>query len=336
MKKILIIVFLLLLNCSIYKFLKKDLSEECHLRHIDHISKVLYKEGFTIIIGNVKEGRIYVPVKINCIYDNFFIDTGSTYTFLNHGSISNYQLKKLERNFNNNDITTYFGKISHYEIALVDEFELGSQIFTQWPFIIDKRDNNALFGTDFLHYTNSVIICKYGILYINTKHQKADNISDSLKTFGYHEIDLILYENDRTYPHSSQSLGNTHKSRIGTFTVKANLNGIECYLLIDTGASYTTIDYDLAKMTGRQIRTQNKFYFSDATDNVSYPSMLSSDSLKINDYFLAKKCKIPILKKINNNNSPIPLPFTGIIGMDYLIQNNAIMDFGNRKLYLIK
>ncbi len=336
MKKIFISFLLLLLGCSSSILLNSNLSEKEILKHVGYVLDDLQEQGFTGVIGKVKNSKIYVPVKINGVSDNFFINTGATYTFLNYDHVSKYHLKKLNTEEKDANIMTLFGNISSYERAEANEFELGNHKFSPWPFIITKGDDNAVLGTDFLHFTNAVIICKYSALLFNVNHKKAENIADSLKKLGYSEIDLTVTKsydiNKITYEYADR----TYELKSGTFRVKANFNGIKGIVLIDTGSSYTSIDHNLAKITGRKIRKQNRIYFTDAIGNISYPSVIFSDSLKINNYFLCRNKSFPIFEDLNRNTSSYELPFIGIVGIDFLTQNNAIIDFGNNKLYMIR
>ncbi|NOX90459.1 MAG: hypothetical protein GXO77_15745 [Calditrichaeota bacterium] len=337
MNKILIgLLLLIIIGCSLSKFVSDKLPEEEILKHVNFVLEELQNQGFNGVIGKVKERKIYLPVKINGVSDELLLDTGSTYTFINYDHIPKYHLKKIKANVKNANIQTLFGNISDYERAVADEFKIGGYKFSPWPFIVTKGSHKPILGTDFLHYTNAVIICRYSILLFNVNQKKAENMADSLKKIGYSEINLTLSGGRGLNKIAYKNGENTYELEIGTFMAKGNFNGINGIILIDTGSLYTSIDHNLAIMTGRKIKKQNKIYFTDAVGNISYPSIIFADSLKIDNYLLSVKRFFPIFEDLNRNTSSYELPFLGIIGIDYLVQNNAIIDFGNRKLYLIK
>ena len=336
MKKFLLLILPLIISCNTSNLINEYLPEEEILKHVNFVLNKLQEQGFDGIIGEAKKSKIYVPTEINGQQEDFFIDTGATYTFLNYNHIEKYNLKKLTTGKKSTNITTLFGNITKYERALADEFKIGSNRFTPWPFIINNGDKDPVLGTDFLHYTNAVIICKYSTMLFNVNQKKAVGLSDSLIKFGYTEIDLRLSRVSDLNKISYKKSDKTFNLEIGTFTVCANFNGIKGNILIDTGASYTSIDHDLAKFTGRKVKQQNSIYFIDAVGNISYPSLIFADSLKIDKYFLGIKRFFPIFEGLNKNVSSQDLPFLGVLGIDYLTKNNAIIDFGNRKVYLIK
>lgn len=332
MKKIFLSILLFILGCSATKTLNRNHSKNEILKYVSFVLESLQNDGFSGVIGKAKESKIFVPVKVNGISDEFFIDTGATYSYLNQKQKSKYHLKKIRTVDKNSNIVTWFGSISNHERAVANVFQLGEHKFSPWPFIISSGNIKPVLGSDFLHFTNAVLICRYSTLLFNSAHTKAVGLSDSLKKFGYKEFNLHLS--------GGGSLGgllnsDSAKTDIGTFLIRASFNGIEGMILIDTGAQFTTIDHQLAEMTGRKIRKQDTIYFIDALGNESYPSVIFADSLKIGNYVLSQKQFFPIFENINASKS-YDLPYLGAIGMDYLTKNNAIIDFGNHKLYMIQ
>ena len=336
MKKVFLFILLLSLGCSSSKLLDGHHSEKEILKSVSFVLESLQNQGFSGVIGKAKNSKIFVPVKINNIPGELFLDTGATYTFLTYDQIKKFHLKTIDATNKKENIITWFGSISDHKRALANRFQIGNHIFSPWPFIVSSENKMPVIGTDFLHFTNAVIICKYSTMLFNVNHQKAVGLSDSLKKFGYTEFDLLMSESGSISKLSYRDENGTHSLNFGTFLIKGNFNGIEGILLIDTGAHYTSVDYELARMTGRKIRKQNKIYFVDAIGNIEYPSVIFADSLKVGDYFLSKKRFFPIFEDINKNDNSYSLPYLGAIGMDYLTRNNAIIDFGNRKLYLIR
>lgn len=336
MKKIFLLILFLSLGCSSSKLLNSNHSEKEILSYVSFVLESLQDQGFSGVVGKGKNGKIFVPVKVNGITDEFFIDTGATYTYLNHDHISKYHLRNMNTADKKANIMTWFGTITDHKRAVANIFQLGNHVFSPWPFIVSSGNKTPVIGTDFLHFTNAVLICKYSTMLFNVSHKKAFGLSDSLKKFGYEEFDLFLSEGGALGKLSYKDSNKTHSIDFGTFSIKANFNGIEGVMLIDTGAKYTAIDYELARITGRKIKKQNKIYFIDAMGNIEYPSVIFADSLKVGDYFLSKNRFFPIFKDLNRQDNSYSLPYLGAIGMDYLTRNNAIIDFGNRKLYLIQ
>ncbi len=334
MKRFFLFLLLLTLGCSSSKLLNGEHSEKEILKSVSFVLESLQNQGFSGVIGKVKKNRIFVPVKVNGVPDDFFIDTGATYTFLNNDHIAKYHLRKITATDRKRKILTWFGSITDHKKAIANIFQIGNYKFSPWPFIVGSGNVTPVLGTDFLHFTNAVLICRFSTMLFNVNHQKAVGLSDSLKKFGYKEFDLYLSKGGSLGKLAFKNSDNPID--FGTFLIKANFNGIEGMMLLDTGAHYTSIDHDLARMTGRKIRKQNKIYFVDAAGNIEYPSVIFADSLKVGDYYLSKKRFFPIFKDLDRETYTYSVPYLGAIGMDYLTRNNAIIDFGNRKLYLMR
>jgi len=121
--------------------------------------------------------------------------------------------------------------------------------------------------------------------------------------------------------------------------VKAKINTIATYLLIDTGASSSVFDIDSESFEQTSIipveEDMQSSGFNSSIDNLSTGEI---ESLKISHF----KTKIPLgiftsLEHVNQLYKSIKLPkISGIIGSYFLIKHNAIINFSTKILSLEK
>ena len=118
--------------------------------------------------------------------------------------------------------------------------------------------------------------------------------------------------------------------------IEISINGVRGNALLDTGTFYTSIDKDLARISGTKIHEQTDIFFSDAAGNKSYASIMRADSIKIANYTLSQNKFYPVFENLDRTGTKHEMSYICVIGMDLLTQNNAVIDFGNKKLYLVK
>lgn len=136
--------------------------------------------------------------------------------------------------------------------------------------------------------------------------------------------------NDKVYYFENRSTSDVH-----TPIIRLNLNGVEKYWIIDTGANMSLIDNDFYE--------NNKTCFDYITSldmtlngvsgsknyNAHYISAELGDSVVIMHQFLTSDLS-SVRKNIKNR---LNIDIVGIIGSDYLDKYSYTVDFYNRTLY---
>jgi predicted aspartyl protease len=344
--KFIIFFTALLLGCAIPNANKSQLddnslSSEKIFQHINYLQKQLEGQGFGVTVAKPEYNQINMDVKINGHKGKLLLDTGASFGFLGHRTLRRYDLNEYAyKDTENKFIRTHFGGIiSDSFPTKADSFEIGNTVFKPWPFIVTKsRDKNGVLGIDFLHFTSSVLICRVGALFLHAEGKPAKNIGSALKTLGYTEIKLL----------SEQGAGfikikrkqNSQLLLDGTLMVPASFEGVKGLSLIDTGAIASNIDATLAKKTNKPIHNFHPYHrFEDARGDTSKVATICLNNFCIGD-FCPKEQQCPAVidhsHENKQNNSGEETTFVGVIGFDTLAKYNAIIDFGNKRLYLQK
>ena len=114
----------------------------------------------------------------------------------------------------------------------------------------------------------------------------------------------------------------------GIFYVPFCLNGVETFALVDTGANSTSIDVATAKALNMHILSYRQGFSLDVAGNKSPISETYIKKLSIGEYEIDK-----MYASVFYGEDVVRAP---LLGLDTLILHNAIIDIGNRKLYLQK
>jgi len=119
--------------------------------------------------------------------------------------------------------------------------------------------------------------------------------------------------------------------------VKAKLNGELNYILIDTGASNSVFDTTNSAFENTDFETkEEEVQSSGFNSNIENIQVGEIESLKISHFktSLSEVIFTP-LDHINELYKSIKLPqICGIIGSDFLLKHNGIINFKTRILYL--
>jgi hypothetical protein len=185
--------------------------------------------------------------------------------------------------------------------------------------------NDFAIGADFLKYNNSVLFCSYGILMNSVDDQKADSLQTWLYQNNYGSTPFLDLHGNKI-PKDITAFVNT------SFLVRAEINGNQELLLVDTGACYTTNFKEHSTYLDQKIKKTNT-YLSDSSGKHKDFHIVQIDSLKINDTFFLKNERIGIVDtKLSMANQVI----FGTLGMDLLSKKRVILDFGNFIMYYLK
>ncbi len=331
----LLIVFIFIQSCS-PKLSEKTIPLDNVLEHVNSVLDELQNQGFTAYKCKFRRNKIWVDVKINNRNAEFLLDTGASFTFLNKKYVDDFNLKtKTSIKETDAPIFTFFGELTGFERRLANQFKIAGFNFRPWPMIVHETDQEeGVLGVDFLHFGNAVIIPRFGLLLINITHQAAQNMSDSLKELGYAEFDLTLLKTKEEIKWKEK--GKEYVLESGVFVVDIKFDSLKGNVIIDTGAPFTAIYRGYISKSGKKIHSHKNYQFEDAAGNITYAAGALFDTLWVNDYKLATDHYVVAAEdvKIWVATRGYMLPHIGVIGYDLLSRNNAIIDFGNRKLYL--
>ena len=349
MKNRLVILFIFLFfGCTLPKNDRlqpedKSLSINELCLHINYVIKELQSQGFSCVIEKPKKNQITIPVKINGKKGKFLLDTGASYTFLGKRYLKRFHLSEFAYAEGRNPlIKTFLGGIINDSFPTkADKFEIGNQIFQPWPFIVNKLSppmKQGVIGVDFLHFTSSVIICRLGALLLSSDGQPAKDIGCKLKELGYTEIELLTKQSSGCIKIKRKMEEYDRFLSSGTFVVPVSFDESRGMAMLDTGAPYTSIDKFIAKKINKRIKYSPNVKATDAKGNRTRIASISLTNLCIGAYCIEKQpvAVIDFSSAREKGKAKAKSFFTAMIGFDILAKNNAIIDFGNRRLYMRK
>ncbi len=343
--KFLIFLIFLFFGCTLPKadkFQPEDnkLPIDELMLHINYVQKELKSQGFGLVIAKPEKNRINIPVKINEQEGRLFLDTGASFTSLSNRYLKRFQLSEYAYMEGGNPSirTSLGGEINNYFPTKAEKFEIGNLVFHPWPFVVHKATmKHGLLGADFLHFTSSVIICRAGAVFLSPEGQPARNIGRELKKFGYTEIKLLMKYGFGGIDIKRQIKGDDRLLISGVFVVPISFEGIEGLALLDTGTKYTSIDKSLLKNTNKRMKYLPHIRFRDVMGNSAGVSSICLTNLCVGDYCLEDRQDVAVID-LSSADKKRELKeksyLAGLIGFDILVSNNAIIDFGNRRLYM--
>jgi hypothetical protein len=121
--------------------------------------------------------------------------------------------------------------------------------------------------------------------------------------------------------------------------IKANINKVKSNLLIDTGASNSVFDISSKAFTNTEtLETKNDIRSSGFNSEIENLSVGTIESFSMSYFRTSFEYAIfTPLDHINNLYKSMNLPrISGIIGCDFLIKHNAIIDFRQKILQIEK
>ena len=321
----------------------KPITAEALVRHANFLINRLQGQGFDIVIQQPKGNKIMLDTKINTRPAKLLLDTGASFSILNEKYLKRFGLKRF--NFPEGQepaLQTALGnEIKNAFPTKADTFQIGQLIFQPWPFVVHPaKIKHGFLGTNFLHFTSAVLICRPGVLCIANHHKPAEGLGDALKQFGYTEIEMFASAPGKSlklFWETEESGSKSAKS--GVLYVPFNVEHIKGVALIDSGAENTTIDKTLAKECKQGLIHHSSARIIDASGDMDIISSITLDSLSIDNYTLPGKQQVMAINMRNDKQKDDFDPeqhLAGVVGFDLLSKHNAIIDFGNRKLYLQK
>ena len=216
----------------------------------------------------------------------------------------------LARNFQIGDVN-----LGALPVALVgNNFLYDRQMLYQAD---SARQYDGLMGENLLRHYRAIVDCGRMTLYLNTDPARKANLGPALTRAGWTRIPMEDFGND--------------------FAVPCTLGSHHFRMVVDTGAPFTTLDKDRLRITGLQsaeVRAHGGLIGTHGGEI----GLLRIDNLKIGDYTAvnSQTVTLPGLAGVmeRKQGTVANAPLLGLLGGNFLAANGAMVDVGDRALYL--
>jgi predicted aspartyl protease len=170
----------------------------------------------------------------------------------------------------------------------------------------------GLLGTDFLRDHQAVVDCAHGGLFLQTD-PKAKVLTAGLPAQGWTALPMKI-------------------NGEGYLSVEAGVNGFRGRMLIDTGAGVVMLNQSQArrakvKLIGRRIKMTG-VAISDPRAEIAQVGQLTLSGYRVADDYAVVSGK---WEKVMIGSGG---PYLGLLGFDFLCENQAVIDYRTKTLYL--
>ena len=311
---------------------------------LDALGLYLTKNGYggaqLIRIGNF----YHLPIYSNGKATHLIIDTGSSATLIFRSSISSLGLTELKTNV---QLSTIFGNSREfYGAATIKALTAGNCKVTNVPVAVSSATSDSglygnpsgLLGLRELMNLGAVLDLAHNLIYFRASRPSFETSQTARlirTTNGWRpvapgaEVDQILRSIliEQGWTPVAFSI-----ARRGP-RIPASINGVSCYLLVDTGAYLTLLDADFAKranIAGMRTHISTQGVGKSGGD----VSLAVFPSLRIGPYEIKRgSAMVGVLDAEaigRGTNSEV----AGLLGIEHLAMNSAIVDFASRQVYL--
>lgn len=281
--------------------------------------------GYQIVrLGRGHNNRLCFTSTVTGIKGLLMLDTGANNTALSNTTYRSllanaaYKLPKgLPRSVSLNDIRTPLAEATDFYVG---KSNLGAVPVCLLPssYLQDYgRLYDGLFGENILRHYNALIDCGRLMLYLDIDPAKKLNLSTSFVRHGWTRVPMSDVGND--------------------FTVPCVLHGHAFRLIVDTGSPFTNLDRDLlptAQVTAHDLPVRGGLIGTD----VRALGLVDLDQLQIGAYTAADVHMTATSQSLaafgGRNDTSQGGPIIGMLGGDILANNGAVIDIGNKALYL--
>ena len=177
------------------------------------------------------------------------------------------------------------------------------------------RQYDGYLGEEILRHFNAVVDAGRLILYLNTDSKRKTDAGRGLVAAGWTRVPMSDLGRD--------------------FTVECSLNRKSFRLIVDTGAPFTVLD-DHTVRNAQLAVTALPMRAGIIETRAQEASLVITDSLTIGSYVATGVHLVsqPNLHRALNTRFEENAPVVGLLGGDILRRQNAIIDIGNKALYL--
>jgi predicted aspartyl protease len=284
--------------------------------------------------------HLFVPVSINKRNAALMIDTGSPVTVIDTNSVNTFGLT-VEKTGEN--VGGLFGRSwERYGTSKVASIAMGNCVITNVPVAISDMSGmnidisapatgshlagapkmahlNGILGTREMAKFGMIIDCTRQMLYVNPRGASSAvsrSVAGFFLTRGFTRIPTRLNANDH-------------------FDVEGAINGHSTRFILDTGSGTTLIDKQTAVKAGVSPAAVAGMAAGGAGGLVERSSGASIKELAIGGFKIANaqvevaRVSSEILRSKSDAESN-----AGVLGIEYLSTNFAVIDMGGRALYL--
>ena len=268
--------------------------------------------------------RMLIRAIVNDHGANFIVDTGAGVSVLEQGRARAFGVTPTEPNSPYGQFKVLNNQ--SFRVGLISTLRAGNMDFGRGPIALSDftpRNNSSfslrllnvdgVFGADILTHYKAVINCQTRQIYFKVDLSRRLQLAAFAMSHRFTRIPL----------HEEVGRG---------FTVPCSINGHAARLLVDTGAPLTTFNQTAAKSAGISFQTTRlTSTFSDGVRrgiSVGQFNQFSVGNFKVPPQKFAAVVLPPFVAQQGN------VPVDGILGMELLSLNHAIIDFDSMSLFL--
>ena len=269
--------------------------------------------------------KMLMEVTVNGHRARFVVDTGAGYSVLDAGRARSLRVSPVGADSPYGEFTNLNGEI--YRVGYINKLRAGAMDFGGGPIALFRPANAeaaihsrggddsaaGILGADILTRYKAVINCSTKTIFFKTDSSPRLQIAQFAASQHFTRVPL-------------------REEVTRAFTVPASINGHPCRLLVDTGAFITTFDLRRAKEFGLSFTgTKMKGSFADGVSRQVAIGQVRN--LKIGDYHVPpQKLAATVMPDFAVDQGQLNL--AGILGMELLALNRAIIDFESMSLFL--
>ena len=180
------------------------------------------------------------------------------------------------------------------------------------------RRYDGLLGEELLRHCNAMVDCGRLALYLNTGPARKLSVSTAFVNAGWTRVAMSDVHND--------------------FTVPCTINGHHFRMLVDTGAPFTTVNRALLDAAQLQSRDLPGFRGGLVGTRAQDTGLVTVAGMKVGDYTVPNIHMITTPQSFAQFGGPHDESqegaIVGLFGCDALAANAAVVDVGNKALYL--
>ena len=287
--------------------------------------------GYEIVhLGRGHLNRLTMAVTVEGKKGLFVVDTGAGGTFLSASKYSfllpgpGRQLPTgTPKTASVNGTTVPVGYARNFRVGNSDLGSLPLRVVPQRylydPEMLYQADKNheydGYLGEDILRHCNAILDAGRLLLYLNVDRARKTDPGRGLVAAGWTRVPMSEYAGD--------------------FTVECRLGESKLRVIVDTGAPFTIFDKPAVDRAHGQV-SYLPMSGGVVGTRPQEASLINAAQLSIGDYVATN---VHLVSQLGlgaslHSNYGEAAPIAGLLGGDILSKNNAIIDIGNKTLYL--
>ena len=289
--------------------------------------------GYEIIrLGRGHNNRLCLAASINGIKGLFMLDTGANGTALNQATYGSL-LKSGIPLPNGLPKTTSFNGVT-VPVAVVPDFHVGKSNLGNLPVVMvpnrflydvsiergadNDRRYDGLLGEDILRHCNAMVDCGRLAVYLNTGPSRKLTVDAGFVSAGWTRVPMSDVHRD--------------------FTVPCTINDHHFRLLVDTGAPFTTMNRNLLQAAHLELRDIPGLRGGLVGTRAEDSGYVAISGMQIGNYVAPTVHVVSTPQSFAQFGGPNDQltdgAIVGLLGGDVLAANGAVVDIGNKVLYL--